>query len=90
MHAGLRWQLVCRVSFPLERKVLVGEPPKTLLKSPPLSCSPRVLQNLAVPGTPELAERLGHAVIEKLTKVNLSLITIPGNSLPLDGHCTDH
>lgn len=80
MHTRLNWQLLCRVSFPLERKVQVGEHSQTLLKSPPLSCSPGVLQNLAVPGTPGVAETLGQAVIEQLTKVKLSILMMSGNS----------
>lgn len=73
---------LCTVSFALERKIQLGEHPKTLLKSPPLNCSPRVLQNLAAPGTPGVVERLGQAVIEKLTEVNLSIQMIPGKSFP--------
>ena len=53
-----------------------------LLKSPPLSCHPRVLRDLPALGTPGLAERLGRAVMEILTKAKLSIIMIPANSFP--------
>lgn len=90
MHARVSWQLLCRVGFPLERKVQGGEHPVTLLKSLPLSCHPRVLPDLAAPGTPGLAESLGRAVMEILTKVKLSIIMIPGNRFPRGERHSDH
>ena len=82
MQTRVSWQLLCRVGFPLERRVQGGEQPATLLNSPRQSCHPRVLQDLAALGTPGLGERLGRAVTEILTEVKLSIIMIPGNSFP--------
>lgn len=74
---GLAGSFSAELHFPWEERSREENTlEETLLKSSPLSCSPRVLQNLAVP------ERLGQAVIEKLTKVNLSILMTPGNGFP--------
>lgn len=82
MHTGLRWQLLCRAGFPPERRVQGGEHSVILLKSAPLSCHPRVLQDLPALGTLGLAEGLGRAVMEILTPSQAVSSDDPWNSFP--------
>lgn len=90
MHTRVRWQLLCRAGFPLERRVQGREHSVTLLKSAPLSCHPRVPQDLPALGTLGLAAGLGSVVMEMLTQVKLSVLMIPGTVSHVDGCHSDH